>query len=139
MDPVASLVTLPVELEAWLILGYVAAVLVGARLFEALARVHFEWARRYAERGFQYGLALQAPAPGLAPSPAVNVHMFMEALGHQRHNGDLGDRSSSSWELLPGVHCQCGDNWWLSGGVIVPLNAGPRENGLWQVTCSWTF
>jgi hypothetical protein len=44
----------PVELEAWLILGYVLVVLIGARLFEALARAHFERARRHAERGFQY-------------------------------------------------------------------------------------
>lgn len=54
MDALAWLVTPPVELEAWLILGYVLLVLVGARLFETLAKVHFERARRYAERGFDY-------------------------------------------------------------------------------------
>ncbi len=54
MDDISWLLTPPVELEAWLILGYVLAVLVGARLFEVLAKVHFERARRYAERGFQY-------------------------------------------------------------------------------------
>ena len=54
MDPVSLLLSLPVELEVWLILGYVAVVLAGARLCEALARVHFERARRYAERGFEY-------------------------------------------------------------------------------------
>jgi len=37
-----------------LILGYVAVVLAGARLTERLARAHFERARRYAERGFEY-------------------------------------------------------------------------------------
>jgi hypothetical protein len=54
VDSLVWLLTPPVELEVWLILGYVLAVLVGARLFEALAKVHFERARRYAERGFQY-------------------------------------------------------------------------------------
>ena len=54
MDPVSLLLSLPAELEVWLILGYVAVVLGGARLSEVLARVHFERARRYAERGFVY-------------------------------------------------------------------------------------
>src|SRR5579871_262511 len=44
----------PAGWEAWLVLGYVAAVLAGARLCEALARVHFRRAQRYAERGFAY-------------------------------------------------------------------------------------
>jgi hypothetical protein len=54
MDTWALLTSLPCDLEAWLILGYVAVVLAGARICEALARVHFERARRYAERGFEY-------------------------------------------------------------------------------------
>lgn len=54
MDPVALMLSLPKELELWLILGYVAVVLVGARLAEMLARVHFDSARQYAERGFEY-------------------------------------------------------------------------------------
>lgn len=54
MDDLAWLLTPPVELEVWLILGYAVIVLVGARLFEALAKVHFERARRYTERGFEY-------------------------------------------------------------------------------------
>ena len=54
MDAVSLLLSLPGDLEVWLILGYVAVVLVGARLCEALARMHFERARRYAERGFEY-------------------------------------------------------------------------------------
>ena len=54
MDSVSLLLSLPADLEAWLILGYVIAVLAGARVFEALARVHFGRARRYAEQGFEY-------------------------------------------------------------------------------------
>lgn len=54
MDAVSVLLSLPAELELWLILGYVAAILSGARLSEVLARLHFERARQYAERGFEY-------------------------------------------------------------------------------------
>lgn len=54
MGPVSPLLSLPADLEAWLILGYVIGVLAGARVFEALAWVHFERARRYAEQGFEY-------------------------------------------------------------------------------------
>jgi len=54
MDPVSLLLSWPVELELWLILGYVVVVLAGARLAEVLAQIHFERARRYAERGFAY-------------------------------------------------------------------------------------
>jgi hypothetical protein len=50
----ALLLSLPAELEEWLILGYVVTVLMGARLCEALARLHFGRARRYAEHGFEY-------------------------------------------------------------------------------------
>lgn len=45
---------LPVDLELWLILSYVAAVLVGARVIEALARMHLARAHRNADEGFEY-------------------------------------------------------------------------------------
>lgn len=54
MDAASALLTPPAELETWLILIYVLGVLAGARVFEALARLHFQRARRYAERGFVY-------------------------------------------------------------------------------------
>ncbi|HWB07665.1 MAG TPA: hypothetical protein VFE62_00655 [Gemmataceae bacterium] len=54
MDPISLLLSLPAELEIWLILCYVAVVLTGARAAEALARLHFQRARRFAEEGFAY-------------------------------------------------------------------------------------
>lgn len=54
MDLSSLLLSLPVELEVWLILSYIAVVLAGARLAELIARAHFERARRFAERGFEY-------------------------------------------------------------------------------------
>ena len=44
----------PVDIELWIILFYVAVVLAGARIVEALARAHFARAQRYGERGFEY-------------------------------------------------------------------------------------
>jgi hypothetical protein len=54
MNGAADLFTLPVDLEVWLLLGYEAVVLAGARATEVLARVHFARARRLAESGFCY-------------------------------------------------------------------------------------
>lgn len=54
MTEVLLFLALPADLEAWLVLGYVGVVLVGARVFEVLARAHFDRARRYAEQGFTY-------------------------------------------------------------------------------------
>ena len=45
---------MPEDLEVWLFLTYALVVLIGAKLTEVLARVHFERARRYGEHGFQY-------------------------------------------------------------------------------------
>ena len=49
-----ALLSLPVDLEVSLLLGYAIVVLAGARLMERLARGHFERARRYGEDGFHY-------------------------------------------------------------------------------------
>jgi hypothetical protein len=54
MNSFLSLLAVPADLEAQLILVYVAVVLGGAHLIEALARSHFARARRYAEQGFAY-------------------------------------------------------------------------------------
>jgi hypothetical protein len=49
-----ALLSLPRDLEVSLLLGYAIVVLIGARVMERLARVHFERARRYGEDGFQF-------------------------------------------------------------------------------------
>ncbi len=54
MDALLRFLFVPAELESWLIVVYVAVVLATARLFEILARGHFERARRHAEQGFEY-------------------------------------------------------------------------------------
>ncbi|MGH7223711.1 MAG: hypothetical protein ACRELF_10820 [Gemmataceae bacterium] len=54
MDVLLRFLFVPAELESGLIVAYVAVVLAAARLFEILARGHFERARRHAEQGFEY-------------------------------------------------------------------------------------
>ena len=44
----------PADLELWIVLIYVIAVLIGARLIEAVARLHLARADRNAEAGFDY-------------------------------------------------------------------------------------
>src|SRR5262252_9844145 len=44
----------PTDIELWVVLSYVAAVLTGARIVEALARAHFNRALRYGQHGFEY-------------------------------------------------------------------------------------
>jgi hypothetical protein len=54
MRELEVLVSPPVDLEVWLLLGYAIMVLAGARLTEALAQMHFRRARNSAEHGFHY-------------------------------------------------------------------------------------
>lgn len=54
MNAIEQLWQPPAEMELWLILVYVACVLIGARVLEAIAKVHFARAQRYAVHGFEY-------------------------------------------------------------------------------------
>lgn len=91
------------------------------------------------ERSIHYGLAVQQPIPGLDSGPIGSLHMFVEALGRQRNNPDLVDRPTSTLEMLPGLHWQMGDNWWMQGGILLPMGSSRLDAGLWQITCSWRF
>ena len=46
--------SLPVDLDLWIILLYVGSLLVGAKVVEVVARLHFTRAQRYGEHGFEY-------------------------------------------------------------------------------------
>jgi hypothetical protein len=48
------LLSSPTDIELWIVLSYVAAVLAGARIVEALAQAHFNRALRYGQHGFEY-------------------------------------------------------------------------------------
>jgi hypothetical protein len=44
----------PVDLDLWIIFFYVASLLIGAKIVEVVARMHFTRAQRYGEHGFEY-------------------------------------------------------------------------------------
>ena len=46
--------SLPVEPDLWILLFYVASLLVGARVVEAVAHMHFARSQRHREQGFEY-------------------------------------------------------------------------------------
>lgn len=54
MSLIDSLFSLPTEMDQWIVLFYVALVLAGARIVEFVAKKHFERARDFAVRGFDY-------------------------------------------------------------------------------------
>jgi hypothetical protein len=92
------------------------------------------------ERDLRYGLALQCPLPGLAKESSLPaVHVFFEALGRNRFNGNSAAPPGGRWELVPGIQCRMGQSWWLSGGLLMPLNSPQPDRRLWQLTCSWQF
>jgi hypothetical protein len=91
------------------------------------------------DRCVQYGMAVHRPLPGFDAGSLPNIHVFVEALGRYRTDADGPQNIRTMWELLPGLHWRVGDGWWLSGGVIVPLNVPRADTKLWQVTCSWQF
>jgi hypothetical protein len=84
-------------------------------------------------------VAVNSPIPGVTTNSGTNLHVFLEALGRYRYDADPTQGPPVSWELVPGVHWRVGESWWLSTGVMLPLNAPKPDTGLWQLTCSWQF
>jgi hypothetical protein len=91
-------------------------------------------------RSIQYGMAVQRPllSPGQTDGLS-NCYLFLEALGRYRFDGDVGQGTAAVWELLPGVHWKLRDNWWISGGVILPVGTTTPDARLLQFTCSFRF
>jgi hypothetical protein len=52
MSSTVAMFVLPVDLELGIVLAYVAALVVAARVVKGLARMHFERAMRHGEQGF---------------------------------------------------------------------------------------
>ena len=90
-------------------------------------------------RSLQYGLAWQRPCPGFDNEPNHGVHLFVEALGRYRYDSLPSQYSGNILQIVPGVHWQVRENWWLSGGLLVPVGPVRPDSRLWQVTCSWQF
>ena len=86
-----------------------------------------------------YGLAVQSPLTEAGPSQNQSVHMFIEALGRYHFDAPDPGQRPPTLELVPGLHWQMGDNWWMSSGVSVPLGGNRTDAGMVQITCSWRF
>src|SRR5262249_5370852 len=87
-------------------------------------------------RSVHYGMAVQRPLTD-GREGMGNLYVFVEALGRYRYDSNAGQ--PAVWEVLPGLHWRAADNWWLSGGVILPVNTTRNDSGLWQFTCSMRF
>jgi hypothetical protein len=92
-------------------------------------------------RSVKYGMAVQRPVPGLTTESGQGLFVFVEALGRYRPENDPTSRNPNGmrWDLLPGLHWRLSDNWWLSGGVVLPMGMPRQDANFWQITCSWRF
>ncbi len=91
------------------------------------------------QRDIRYGLALQSLFPGLESGPNQAIHFFVQALGRYRCTCDYSPHTPGSLDLLPGIHWRLNANWWMSGGLLMPLSSPRFDNGSWQFRCSWQF
>jgi hypothetical protein len=93
-------------------------------------------------RDLQYGLALQRPVTTDVNDPFRCVYLSVGALGLMKLNDTTNTRQPVQWEVLPGLHYKAGENWWISGALVLPV--GTQTNAAstlqqWQVTCSFQF
>jgi hypothetical protein len=91
------------------------------------------------DRGIKCGMAIQQPLITSDSDPSHGLFLFVEALGHVRRYNDSSANQPSPLEFLPGMHWRVNENWWLSGGVIMPVGAQRFDPSLWQITCSLQF
>lgn len=91
---------------------------------------------RPVRREVQYGVAVQRSLSTEENDPLSCLFVSFGALGQ----GDRGGTRMSSLEVLPGLHWQPAQTWWMSAGYALPV--GPARGdvlGQWQLTCSWQY
>lgn len=89
-------------------------------------------------RAARCAVALQQPL-GNEASRLNNIYWFVEGLGRFRYDPALDVGPSTRWDLVPGMQWKLADNWWMSGGVTLPLHQDGTGSRLWQLTCSFQF
>lgn len=91
-------------------------------------------------RELQYGVAVQQPL-GDPRDLFSGVYLSLGALGTMRRESDGAEgRLTPVWEVLPGLHYQMADNWWVSTALVLPVGPVRTETHQhWQVTCSLQF
>jgi hypothetical protein len=84
----------------------------------------------------QCGLAVQRPLALEGPDLLRNLFVSLGAVGQLRPERD----ARAVWEVMPGLHYRMADQWWISGGVCMPLGPARADAAQqWQVTCSLQF
>ena len=92
------------------------------------------------DQAVQYGMALQRPVVTSRPDHGGSVYVFVEALGRYHYDTTTSATPLSALDVLPGLQWQLAPNWWMSGGLVVPMTAADRtESNQWQITCSFQF
>ena len=92
------------------------------------------------DQAVQYGMALQRPVVTSRPDRGGSVYVFVEALGRYHYDTTTAATPLSALDVLPGLQWQLGPNWWMSGGLVVPMTSTDRiESNQWQITCSFQF
>ena len=90
------------------------------------------------QRDTQVGVAIHRSVTNNAADPLSNLFLSVGALGQQRMDSDGG--RTINWDVMPGMHLRLADNWWVSGGVLLPVGPNRYESGgHWRVTCQWQF
>ncbi len=92
----------------------------------------------------QYALALQRPLLDPNTLKLGAVYWYFGALGRYHFDADPTTNRAVAWELMPGVHWQFNDKWWVAAGFIVPMQQPTQtqtqtQMPLWQLTCSIRF
>jgi hypothetical protein len=87
------------------------------------------------DRDVEYGVALHRPVFEGAPGQG-QLFVFVEALGRYRFDDVPG--TTQTLDMVPGLQFRLSDNWWLTGGLIVPMMTRP-DFGQWQFTCQMHF
>jgi hypothetical protein len=92
-------------------------------------------------RDLQYGVALQRPISIRDDDLLHNLYVSVGALGQYSLRQDAAARNPVVWGVLPGLTYKMADNWWISGGVNLPMtpNGKSDQGQQWQVTCSLQF
>ena len=90
-------------------------------------------------RSVHYGMAVQRPLLDPNTLKLGAMYWYVGALGRYRFDTDPASSRAPTWELMPGVHWQVTDNWWIASGFIVPVKQPQTDTRLWQFTCSFRF
>jgi hypothetical protein len=100
--------------------------------------VHMETLGSQFNRSWEYALAVHRPLATQERDGLRDVYVFVEALGRYRYDPTTG--ATNVWEVVPGVQWRLNENWWVSGGFVVPVKSqSASDSRLWQVTCSLQF